>query len=331
MQAGDSHYSDRVGVSMSDKTNIEWTDATWNVLVGCTKITDACKNCSAIRDAHRLSHNPHPKIKAKYEGTVTPDGQNWTGRINFSEPDLRKPFEWTRPRRIFPNYTSDWSHANVRDEWRDAIFGVITQANWHTYQLLTKRADIALDYLTRRGITPMSHVWLGFSAGNQTDFDKNWQSFKALAAAGWTIFVSCEPLLGLVVLPADFLALGRRAQILAGGESGAKARPSHPDWFRSLRDQCEASGVAFLFKQWGEWWEVEADSPTCQIIFQGTREKLPKDSRYCFIAPNGEVIRYRTEMRDHVPYRWMKRMGKKKAGRMLDGREHNDMPSAVTV
>lgn len=211
---------------MSLNSNIGWTDVTWNVLVGCSKISPGCKNCSATRDAHRLSRNPHPRIAAKYAGVVTPDGRNWTGKINFSEPDLLLPLTtWKKPSRIFPNYTSDWAHHSVTDIWRDRIWAVMSLAYRHTYQLLTKRADIALDYLTRRSrpgpggwyhiafraqgivdelcdsfdsfhlellrkvralnsgeVFPLGHVWLGFSAENQDEFDST--SASSPRAAG---------------------------------------------------------------------------------------------------------------------------------------------------
>lgn len=132
---------------MADNTKIAWTNATWNVFVGCTKKSDGCKNCSAIRDANRLSHNPHPKIAAKYAGTVTDDGKNWSGRINFDEETLLLPLRWNRPRMIFVNYTSDTFHAGVPDEWIDRLFAVMAFCPQHTFQVLTKRADRMRDYI----------------------------------------------------------------------------------------------------------------------------------------------------------------------------------------
>lgn len=350
---------------MSLKSNIEWTDATWNVIVGCTKISPGCKNCSALRDAQRLSHNPHPKIAAKYAGVVTADGTNWTGKINFSEPDLTLPLKWKRPLRIFPNYTSDWSHRNVADEWRDKIFGVMALADWHTYQLLTKRADIALAYLKKRsrmkigpGVWndvawfagaiaadfcyvkgeglgrrrqlydelmkkvgrldtgeswPLRHVWLGFSAENQDEFDKRWKGFRPLADLGWTIFVSAEPLLGRVTLPPDFLSLGRRALVIAGGESGKLARPSHPDWFTSLQEQCEPADVYFNFKQWGEW------APASALDHLPPDHKLPRKIPHVHMNDAGVCAGVESNI-------IMNRVGKHTAGRMLKGRVWDDMP-----
>lgn len=356
---------------MSIKSDIGWTDATWNVLVGCSKISPGCKHCSATRDANRLSHNPHPKIAAKYAGVVTPDGRNWSGKINFSEPDLLLPLEWKKPLRIFPNYTSDWSHKKVLDEWRDRIFGVMAIADWHTYQLLTKRADIALQYLTQPSrlkigpgvwndiawqagnivsdfcyvegeglgrrrplyddwmqkvgqldagrVWPLRHVWLGFSAENQDEFDKRWKYFRELAARGWFIFVSCEPLLGRITLPPDFLALGGRALVIAGGESGRRdlVRPSNPDWFTSLRVQCEGADVYFNFKQWGEW------APACALDHLPAEYRLPRKIAHVHMNDAGVCA--------GVDSTWVLNcVGKKNAGRVLDGRVWDGMPASTS-
>lgn len=331
---------------MSDNSKIEWTDATLNALVGCTKISPGCRNCSALRDAHRLSHNPNPKIAAKYKGTVTADGKNWTGKINYSEETLLLPLQWATPRRIFTNYTSDLFHLNMPDEWRDRHFAVMALANQHTYQPLTKRADLALAYLGYpdrrlhvldalcRFVTeheevpaikrlwrrmneekklwgvftetwPLPNVWVGFSAEDQERFDERWPFMRQLATEGWTIFVSCEPLLSAIRLPADFLALGNKAQVIAGGESGnrGRVRHSHPDWFRALRDQCHAAGVAFLFKQWGEHLPLDqaaAAGVQLNVVDANTLESG-------FIA-----------------------VGKKRAGRVLDGRVWDEYPAGFS-
>lgn len=344
---------------MSLKSNIGWTDATWNVLVGCTKISPGCKHCSATRDAHRLSRNPHPKVAAKYSGVVTADGKNWTGKINFSEPDLLLPLTtWKRPSRIFPNYTSDWAHHSVTDIQRDRIWAVMALADRHTYQLLTKRADLALDYLTGRSrpgpggwyhiafraqgivdelcdsfnslhlellskvralnsgkVFPLEHVWLGFSAENQEEFDRRWKYFRELAARGWFIFVSAEPLLSRVTLPPDFLRLGRRALVIAGGESGRRdlVRPTNPDWARSLRDQCESADVWFDFKQWGEW------APAMALDHLPSGWKLPRKIEHVHVNDAGVCA--------GVDSTWVLNLvGKRNAGRVLDGRTHDGVP-----
>lgn len=341
---------------MSDNSKIAWTDATWNVLVGCTKISAGCSGCSALRDAQRLRHNPNEKIEAKYGGTVAGDGRNWSGVINFSQPDLLTPLEWRKPRRIFPNYTSDWAHVNVLDSWRDQIFAVMALADWHTYQLLTKRSDVALRYISGAGlgnswnrfvkisdemfrivagnsdarwvkfaaerlaaerarggyecpveIWPLRHVWLGFSAEDQPSFDERWADFKHIAEAGWTVTVSAEPLLGRIDLPREFLKLGKRTQVIVGGESGSKARPVRPSDIRHLRDQCIAAGVRFFFKQWGEY------SPLDGVV--------PNPGRYpVYYFDMGRPTR-------ETVYR----VGKKNAGRMLDGVLWGEFPETQNV
>lgn len=322
--------------------------------MGCTKISDACAHCSALRDAQRLSHNPNPKIKTKYAGVVANEGRNWTGKINFSKPDLLLPLTWSKPLRIFPNYTSDWCHKDVPDKWRDNIFGVMALANQHTYQMLTKRADVARRYLlatnlrdsderrllvldtlcqlcvehrelpavkrihkwlneTNRlhgyftGRWPLAHVWVGFSAENQSEFDKRWADFKYIAEAGWTVTVSAEPLLGRIELPDGLLALGKRTQVIAGGESGKLARPSNPRDFRHLRDQCNSAGVPFYFKQWGEY------SPRIPVV---TGTAAARDAGAVHYLDGGKTVMYR--------------IGKKRAGRLLDGVEWSEFPEQTT-
>ncbi len=374
---------------MSDKSKIEWTEASWNVLAGCSKVSAGCKNCYAIPHAHRMAGNPNEKIAAKYEGTTTDDGKNWTGRINFAEHTLDQPLRWTRPRRIFVNSMSDLFHEDANEEDVRRIFAVMMCAPQHTFQILTKRPAQMLEFFKRNSpndcyteavtelmletetsrlistlrskdrfdslasVWPLKNVWLGVSVENQQTADERIPLLlQTPAAVRW---LSCEPLLGAVdlskwlatpvvcasssITDATALALKGLAQaaarhagwctldwVVCGGESGNGARPSHPDWFRSLRDQCAAAGVPYFFKQHGAWLEVEADSPTCQVIFHGIGEQLPKAENYCFVATDGEVVRRREEMCDDVPYRWMKNVGKHAAGRLLDGREHNEFP-----
>jgi protein gp37 len=131
---------------MGDKSKIEWTEATWNFLIGCLKKSAGCMNCYAIRAAWRLMHNPNPRVAKRYEGVVALDstGQpNWTGRINFDDELLALPLKWTRPRRIFVNSLSDFFHPNVKPEWIAAAFGVMMATPHHTYQILTKHPDRA--------------------------------------------------------------------------------------------------------------------------------------------------------------------------------------------
>lgn len=172
---------------------------------------------------------------------------------------------------------------------------------------------------------PLPNVWLGFSAERQQEFDERWPAMRDLAAKGWTIFVSIEPMIGPVVLPEDFLAIGSRAQVIVGGESGPNARPMHPDWPRALRDQCQAAGVPFLFKQWGSWaphrpaagGDLGGDirSGTVRIVHPG--------------AETNARVSQETGGRSTLPgSRYMINVGKKAAGRLLDGRIWNEYPEA---
>lgn len=349
---------------MSDGTHIGWTNATWNVLVGCTKKSKGCQNCSAIRDAQRLSHNPHPKIAKKYAGTVTADGRNWTGRINFDEDTLLLPLHWRKPRMIFVNYTSDTFHANVPDGWIDRLFAVMSLCPQHTFQVLTKRIDRARDYLAlgveqgRRVVLqdaatgwtaavwmhsaswPLPNVHLVTSIEDQETADERIPFL--LQARAVVRGVSVEPLLGPINLhrvkdpkPAvdveglTFDALSRKGGIafksgvgldwvIVGGESGAKARPMHPEWVRSLRDQCERANVPFYFKQWGEYMPVplgKCSHPSSDGA-QGPSHLLDQVEIWkCGVC--GELHDLEFDFA---------RVGKKNAGRLLDGREHSEFP-----
>lgn len=214
-------------------TKIEWTSETWNPLAGCSKVSDGCKNCYAIKDAVRLAANDNPKIAAKYEGTTK--ANNWTGKINFaSEGVLTQPLRWTRPRMIFVNSMSDLFHENVPDEWIDKIFAVMALCPQHTFQVLTKRADRMKEYFNRFGkrfahpsifwakeavnlglanhnedfyyrgaftnslCETLSNCWLGVSVENQKAADERIPLLlETPAAVRW---LSCEPLIGAVDL-----------------------------------------------------------------------------------------------------------------------------------
>jgi protein gp37 len=201
-------------------TKIQWTNETWNPLAGCSKVSDGCKNCYAIKDAVRLSENTNPKIRAKYEGT-TKDGNNWTGKINLASDDvLTQPLRWTRPRQIFVNSMSDLFHENVPDEWIDRIFAVIAMSAHHIFQILTKRPERMKEYFSkveerrtniggwikgnfRQNVNdkdwaylttfPIENVWLGVSVENQKTADERIPLLlETPAAIRW---LSCEPLL----------------------------------------------------------------------------------------------------------------------------------------
>lgn len=266
---------------MANKSGIEWTESTWNPVTGCTKVSQGCKNCYAERVWNRLSAPGQP-----YEGRPFTD-------VRCHPERLDQPLRWRRPRQIFVNSMSDLFHEGVPFEFIDKVFAVMALAWTHTFQVLTKRPERALEYLktlpSRAGIGkqwlvidvsdpdrvlgvfrgrewPLPNVWLGVSAEDQATARERIQLLLETPAA--MRFVSLEPLLGPIDLRGidihcptpDFgggFCIGqcpdrrRLDWIIVGGESGPRARPMHPDWVRSIRDQCLAEQVPFFFKQWG--------------------------------------------------------------------------------
>ena len=334
------------------KTNIEWAQHVWNPIAGCSIVSPGCTNCYAMKQAHRIqAMNPG----SHYTGTTKVVNGNpvWTGVLKqASERTLTQPLRWTKPRMIFVNSMSDLFHESVPDEWIDRVFAVMGLCPQHTFQVLTKRAarmrkyvtelvedrqDCRLEAICDHAVKltnspcaahvedvdlPLPNVWLGVSAEDQTRADERIPHLLATPAA--VRFISAEPLLG----PLDLMgltiphALGgtmrlnaltgrirdlagfepqqaddqtKLSWIIAGGESGPGARPMNPQWARDIRDQCQAEGVAYFHKQNGEYASVsEVEGPGEHYTFQ-----------------------------DH---RTVRRVGKKRAGRLLDGRTWDQMP-----
>jgi protein gp37 len=346
---------------MADQTKIEWCDATWNPLAGCSKVSAGCKNCWAIRQAVRLASNP---ATPQYHGTISGAGHyNWTGKVNLApERVLTWPLRKQKPRRIFVNSMSDLFHEAVPDDWIDRIFAVMALCPQHTFLVLTKRPQRMRDYLANRKACvahaildqrqvpyerraavaramvppsgpgqgwPLPNVWLGVSVEDQATSDERIPRLLHTPAA--KRFVSAEPLLGPIdltrlrvggVAPVDALngrhglALDEPCErldwVIAGGESGPGARPMHPDWPRALCDQCMAGDVPFFFKQWGAW--AHEDQRGAQGIIGSVY--LVDDEHNPGATP-------------HWPDRSASlRIPKKAAGRLLDGREWNEVPDA---
>lgn len=309
---------------MADRSHIEWTDATWNVITGCTRVSDGCDHCYIERTP------PFRMAGRRFDGRQT----GATTGVLVHPERLGLPLQWRKPRKVFVNSLSDLFHESVSDELIARVFAVMAHAYRHTFQILTKRHarmrslvnspeflrlfDIEfcsipdwndsspdLDWAPAGHVShladgPLSNVWLGVSVE-----DQHWADIRIPAlletptAVRW---ISAEPLLGPVNLdpwrnPGDLPdpkvpADTRLDWVVVGGESGPRARPMHPQWARDLRDQCAAAGVPFLFKQWGQW--------------------LPLNDK-----PGAVEVEY-------VP------VGKKAAGRELDGRTHDGYP-ATTV
>jgi protein gp37 len=219
---------------MSDGSKIEWTDATWNPVRGCIKISPGCKHCYAETLAERFRGVPgHP-----YEHGFTP---------RLIEEKLGEPANWSRSRRVFVNSMSDLFQDAVPDEFIRRVFETMATVNWHTYQLLTKRAARMAAVVRRlpRRLQQLPNVWLGVSVENRKYGLPRIDHLRRTPAA--VRFLSIEPLLeGL-----GALKLARMDWVIVGGESGVGARAMEGAWVREIRDQCGEKAIPFFFKQWG--------------------------------------------------------------------------------
>ena len=218
---------------MADSTSIEWTNATWNPVTGCTKISAGCDNCYAERFSERFRDVPGHPFEMGFDLTLRPER-------------LGQPLRWRQPRMIFVNSMSDLFHKFVPFEFVDRVFDTMEAAGWHTFQVLTKRSPRMRDYVIRRygekGVP--AHIWLGVSVEDGTKLSR----VRHLAQAPIRVrFLSVEPLIG----PISNLPLKGIGWVIVGGESGPRARPIEERWVRDLRDQCIAAEVPFFFKQWG--------------------------------------------------------------------------------
>lgn len=218
---------------MADGSAIEWTDATWNPVTGCTKISRGCDHCYAERFSERFRGVPGHPFESGFDLTLRPER-------------LTQPLGWKRPRMIFVNSMSDLFHKDVPTPFIDQVFDTMERAHWHVFQVLTKRSSLMSRYLKARygnGVTP-SNVWCGVSI---EDSQARGRIAHLRAAPASVRFLSLEPLLG----PVGRLDLSGMEWVIVGGESGPGARPMYADWVREIRDQCLARGIAFFFKQWG--------------------------------------------------------------------------------
>jgi len=214
---------------MADHSAIEWTEATWNPVTGCDKVSPGCAHCYAETFAERWRGLPgHP-----YEQGF--DLRIWPERLEL-------PLGWTRPRRIFVNSMSDLFHEDIPDDFIAQVFDVMVQADWHVFQILTKRPDRMAELAPR--LPWPENVWMGVTIENN-----RWvgRADKLRTVPSAIRFISAEPLLS--ALPD--LDLTGLDWLIAGGESGPRNRPPKVEWFVDLRDRCLADGVAFFFKQWG--------------------------------------------------------------------------------
>ena len=214
---------------MSEQTSIEWTDSTWNPVTGCHKISPGCKNCYAARLAPRLKAMGNPRYANGFEVTLHHDL-------------VELPTKWAKPRKVFVNSMSDLFHAEVPLGFIQAVFSTIVAAEQHTFQVLTKRPEQALELADQ--LPWPSNLWMGTSVEN-ADYLHRVDTLRRIPAK--TRFLSLEPLIGAI----PNIDLTNIDWVIAGGESGPGARKIEEDWVRSIRDQCDDAGIPFFFKQWG--------------------------------------------------------------------------------
>jgi protein gp37 len=235
---------------MAQLSSIEWTDATWNPVTGCSKISPGCKHCYAERMAKRLQSMGQPRYRDGFKLTLQPDV-------------VEQPLAWKKPRFVFVNSMSDLFHDEVPLSYLKRVFQVMAEARWHIFQVLTKRSE-RLAEIADRLVWP-SNVWMGVSVESE-DYTYRIDDLSGIPAA--LKFLSVEPLLG----PIKRLSLRNIDWVIVGGESGPHARPIDPNWVRSIRDDCVTEGVPFFFKQWGG----TRKSTTGRVLDGRTWDELPQ-------------------------------------------------------
>ena len=397
---------------MATRSSIEWTEATWNPVTGCTRVSPGCDNCYAVGMSRRLA----AMGQAKYEGLINPGKEHFNGVVKLHEAALEIPLKRKKPTMYFVNSMSDLFHKDVPDQFINGVFAVMAMCPQHTFQVLTKRPKRAALYMAavqaeidsddadgsisfirskiahafryvskelcgdpfwmnaplllwdnsdapaeceRTPGWPLPNVWLGTSVEDQKA--ANARIPHLLRCPAHVRFLSCEPLLGPVRLdqiptgdrgvtvnaltgvPYDWdyeqympddADVGRTINwIIAGGESGTKARPMHPDWARLLRDQCRAAGVPFFFKQWGRfipedqiWLNHNSPGPTGYRYWGAKTIAMKIDTMGGMehLFNTGRLHQFE-DSTFAIP------VGKKVAGRMLDRREWNEYPERTEV
>lgn len=348
------------------KSKIEWTDRVWNPVTGCTKISDGCKNCYAETMAKRF---------AGEKGWGTKEDPF---AVRLHPDRLNEPLKWKKPSKIFVCSMGDLFHEDVPFEFIDKVFAVMALSPQHTFQVLTKRPERMKGYLAdeMRQVNvaswfkggeyyshevspwPLPNVWLGVTAENQEQADKRIPILLQTPAA--VRFVSIEPMVGgvnlkhlrngdistsalsgnqtnmSVVLP--WSDTNKLDWVIVGGESGPGARPMHPDWVRSLRDQCKAANVPFMFKQWGEY----APKDVADSLVVSDEEAESGDLVWTIRSNHPQLCSCRKPSRNQAAIGWLHaipkpdhlfdeetmvyKVGKKKAGSMIDGKSYKEFP-----
>jgi protein gp37 len=294
---------------MSENSKIEWTHHTFNPWWGCSKVSPACDNCYAEREAKRF--NGDRMLWGVHADRREFGDKHWIDPVKWNA----KASEAGERRRVFCASMADVFDKNAPIGARERLWKLIEETPNLDWLLLTKRIGNVQEMIPIRWLAELPrNIWLGITVINQEEADRDIPKLLRVPAA--VRFLSMEPLLGPVDLW-KYFDHGSKGSwkygldwVIVGGESGPEARPMHPDWARSLRDQCGAAGVPFLFKQWGEW--ISADQKEC---------------------PTGPSWLWRwSDGKDYERGLWrtasqlMCRAGKKAAGRMLDGRTHDGFP-----
>lgn len=227
---------------MAGLSDIEWTDATWNPVTGCTIVSPGCTNCYAMRMAARLQAIGHPS----YANVTRKSGNRhvWTGRVFLSEAALTVPLRWRNPRKIFVNSMSDLFQDDVPASFIRRVWNTMSEANWHVFQILTKRPERMQQIVKKHRLPALANVWLGTSVESE-DYKDRIDLLRETPAS--VRFVSFEPL----IAPIGKVNLKGIHWAIVGGESGPKARPMNTDWVDEIERQCRRDKVAFFFKQWG--------------------------------------------------------------------------------
>lgn len=248
---------------MSDKSTIEWTDATWNPVRGCTKVSPGCKHCYAETFAERFRGVPGHPYNQGFDLKLVPE-------------KLAEPLRWSSPKTVFVNSMSDLFHDRVPDDYIDKVVRVMERANWHTYQVLTKRSERLRDLLSTKlaFASELAHIWWGVSVEDKRFGVTRIAHLRQSPAA--VRFLSIEPLLEDV----GTLDLRGIHWVIVGGESGAGARPMKQVWVTSIRQQCRAARVPFFFKQWGG----VRKSAAGRELDGRTYDDMPPRSAHCMPA-----------------------------------------------
>lgn len=344
---------------MADRSDIEWTDATWNPITGCHVRSPGCKFCYAMKLAGTRLKN-HPSRSGL---TIdTSNGPVWNGEVRLNEAWLEQPLRWARPRMIFVCAHADLFYEAVPDAWIDRLFAVMALSPQHVFQVLTKRPERMRDYLAADNVLdrigreqrrfspdglsayedvgldapwPTSNIWLGTSIEDQARAEERRAPMAEIAHRGWTTWVSYEPALG----PVDWTGWEFIRWLVSGGESdsdGRSARPSRPSWHRAARDFCAENGIAFNFKQWGCWIDID------QIADRIAAATLAGEA---WIMRDGQVWNPQRPL-NFGDAAWLAaflghdfehqsdgatllRMKKSEAGRLLDGRIHDGFPTGA--